>query len=435
MIKLKEIRVMNFKSFKDTGWIKLNKFNVLIGPNGSGKTNFIEFFKFLKKALVEEISPYIPYLDWWSYKNIVWKGQENLPIYCGLKFEVDGYNVLHEVVFSGAGGAFRILRETFEIKGLVKLEREGNLLRIIHDHEFVDQNADTIKRLLSGRSLNIEDILEQEITLPFDFRSLLTQSYSASYQYEENLSAIFIEYKPKTPLEKLGIIISPIIKKTNQEDFTLVETAFDVIRKDVHSYIRRFTIIRHLNIREVKSPFYPIKEELKEDCSNLMSVVYMLFEENGYKLPERIEYGIRTLFPKFRIGFERGFSGEIVLRIYEDDHVLYPPSIPDGFYKVLAILTAIELKPSILAIDEIENSLHAEALEYIIDELKNSESTVIIATHSPVVVDIVDLEDLIIVEKDEGTRLRRVEEPEKVREELEELGITPSESWLYGGKL
>jgi predicted ATPase len=166
-----------------------------------------------------------------------------------------------------------------------------------------------------------------------------------------------------------------------------------------------------------------------------MSVVYTLFEENGYKLPERIEYGIRTLFPKFRIGFERGFSGEIVLRIYEDDHVLYPPSIPDGFYKVLAILTAIELKPSILAIDEIENSLHAEALEYVIDELKDSESTVIIATHSPVVVDIVDLEDLIIVEKDEGTRLRRVEEPEKVREELEELGITPSESWLYGGKL
>jgi AAA15 family ATPase/GTPase len=62
MIKLKEI--INFKSFKDTEWSKLNKFNVLIGPNRSGKTNFIEFFKFLKKALVEEISPCMPYLDW-----------------------------------------------------------------------------------------------------------------------------------------------------------------------------------------------------------------------------------------------------------------------------------------------------------------------------------------------------------------------------------
>jgi len=117
MIKLNEIRVMNFKSFKDTGWIKLNEFNVLIGPNGSGKTNFIEFFKFLRKALVEEISPYVPYLDWWSYKNIVWKGRENLPIYCGLRFEVGEYDVFYDVTFSGAGGAFKILKETFGLRG------------------------------------------------------------------------------------------------------------------------------------------------------------------------------------------------------------------------------------------------------------------------------------------------------------------------------
>lgn len=102
-------------------------------------------------------------------------------------------------------------------------------------------------------------------------------------------------------------------------------------------------------------------------------------------------------------------------------------------YKVLSTLAAVELSPSLLAVDEIENSLHKESLEYILDELKECESTVIVTTHSPLVVDIVKLEDLLIVEKTgEGTVLNRVRGPEKVRRKLAELKITQSESWLYG---
>jgi len=430
-LELNSVRIMNFKSFKDPGEeIRLNKFNVLIGPNGSGKTNFIEFFKFLRKALVEESAPYAPYLDWWSYKNIVWRGDETLPIYCGLKFKIEDYDVFYDVAFSGAGGAFRILKETFEIKGLVRLEREGSLLRILHDWEFVEQNRDTIKELLSGTSLKIEDILKQEISLPIDFRILLLPPLGLSYSYVNDLAVTRLHYKPETPLEKDMIVISPIKEQTQ-----VYIPLFDYIRDKIKSYIDRITILKCLNLNAIKSSFYPIDERLAEDCSNLMGVLYMLFEKNGYRLPERIEYAVKSLFPRFRIGFERGVRGELVIKIYENDHELYPPCIPDGFYKVLAILTAIELKPSILVIDEIENSLHAEALEYIIDELKNSDATVIVATHSPVVVDIVDLEDLVLVEKNEETRLRRIEEPDKVREELENLGITPSESWLYSGKL
>lgn len=102
-------------------------------------------------------------------------------------------------------------------------------------------------------------------------------------------------------------------------------------------------------------------------------------------------------------------------------------------YKLLAILAAIELKPTLLAIDEIENSLYAEALEYVIDELRNSKTTVIVATHSPVVVDMVKFEELLIAERTvEGTLLKRIEEPEKLRKKLMEIGVTQSESWIYG---
>lgn len=44
---IKKIRVSNFKSFKDLE-IELGNFNVLIGANASGKSNFIQIFKFLR---------------------------------------------------------------------------------------------------------------------------------------------------------------------------------------------------------------------------------------------------------------------------------------------------------------------------------------------------------------------------------------------------
>ena len=111
-----------------------------------------------------------------------------------------------------------------------------------------------------------------------------------------------------------------------------------------------------------------------------------------------------------------------------------PWSLPEGFYKVLAILTALELKPSLLIIDEIENSLHPETLETIIDEIKDSGIQTILTTHSPAVVDIVEPEDLVLVERgEEGESVvRRVEDPEEVKAHLREIGITLSERWLYG---
>ena len=44
---IKTIRVKNFKSFKDVE-VHLGNFNVLIGANASGKSNFIHLIEFLR---------------------------------------------------------------------------------------------------------------------------------------------------------------------------------------------------------------------------------------------------------------------------------------------------------------------------------------------------------------------------------------------------
>ncbi len=44
---IKKIKVTNFKSFGNLE-IELGNFNVLIGPNAAGKSNFVHIFEFLR---------------------------------------------------------------------------------------------------------------------------------------------------------------------------------------------------------------------------------------------------------------------------------------------------------------------------------------------------------------------------------------------------
>ena len=56
---IKSVEIQNFKSIKDSGVIELNNINILIGANGSGKSNFIKFLYFLKKISDEELRIYL----------------------------------------------------------------------------------------------------------------------------------------------------------------------------------------------------------------------------------------------------------------------------------------------------------------------------------------------------------------------------------------
>ncbi len=58
-MKIDSITIQNFKSIKEAQ-IDLNKgINVLIGPNGVGKTNFIQFFRMLNNIIEKNLQNYV----------------------------------------------------------------------------------------------------------------------------------------------------------------------------------------------------------------------------------------------------------------------------------------------------------------------------------------------------------------------------------------
>lgn len=59
MVELDSITVKGFKSIASIEDLKLGPINVLIGANGSGKSNFIEVFSFLNAIREGRLQRYV----------------------------------------------------------------------------------------------------------------------------------------------------------------------------------------------------------------------------------------------------------------------------------------------------------------------------------------------------------------------------------------
>ena len=434
-MKVKQIKIGNFKSLRDAK-IDLGQFNAIVGENATGKTNLVDAFLLLKKIYVEhDINPFS---YWWGYNNAVWKGKEELPIifefYFETKIDKKTYTGSFSTVFTGIGGRFEIVRESLKIDGILTLEKEGEHLTIKREREYVDKLWEEIKE---------EKVLAKKWK-PFAAIAISRKSIDVS---RKNKLIRQIEKHPTKSIfnvikrEFESIIVNLPFYELPPKLFPSLESFPSLKREekllqDILCNIYKLifeTVILKLNSKEIKRPSPARKEEtLFEDGSNLNTVLYNLFLRQN-RIPESIISAFSYLFPNIEIKFSLTDDQRVYVRVFENGLELPPPCIADGLYKILAILTALELKPSILIIDELENSVHPRALEYIFDEFKNSESIVIITTHSPVIVDMTDLKDLILVEKVMGeTHFKRLKRPEDVKKRLKKAGITYSEGWLYG---
>jgi predicted ATPase len=450
MMKLKKIEIKNFKSLKDCS-IDFRDFNVVVGSNASGKTNLVELFKLLSKIYVDR-EPF-PFLDWWGYDNVVWDRKEELPITVKLFFESNGYDFSSETVFTGVGGKFQILKEVLEIEGILTLDKEGEWVRVKHNVQFFKAAWEKLEQSEEAKQAPFvqflesekEDLMEQSVKVSKEDSSCNVFGWSKMATYSGNLALTHVSYQRQPAQQHPLLVLEPSTREERRAgaeggeriEFGTTPLTWYVERK-IREFIGKITILSGLNIREMKEPHKQRKEvSISEDGSNVCNILYNLFLKEN-KIPDRVDSLMPYIFPDTSLRFELMPDGRILMKVFEKYAMgrlleLYPPGISDGFYKVLTVLTALESEPSLLVVDEVENSLHAKALELIIDELKENECMTILTTHSPVVVDMVTPEDLILVEKgDEGSVFRKTEKPEEVRKELSEAEITLSGKWLYG---
>lgn len=431
---IKKIRAKNFKSLRDIE-ISLNQLNVLVGPNGAGKTNCVELFKFILDCIRPIGFPHYPFLDWQGYNNIVWKGEENLPVSFGFNLEVEKYDIAYDGVVSGGGGQFRFMEEKFKVDKILECSRYAGKVELIYNDDFITNISSRYNEIFGSvgmpyrKDFQIEDIKHQVIEeFPLNRSILNWQGWGATYS--RDMKYAMVNLTPVSMMGKSLNLLCPTIGAPNSpmpgqiRPFMLLSSQ-DLLPANEIIFLRQtnYSIVKQPN------PFQPMVYNLAPDGQGLINLLFQWHSSNG--IPQRIEYALKELFPGWQMIFEITSDGRIAMKVKVGNVTFNPPSLPDGFYRLLVILAAIELRPKLLIIDEIENSLHLKILQYLMDTFKTCESTIVLTTHSPLIVDLVQPEDLIIFNREDfETQIRRVKDAKEIRKMLVKLNVSLSESWL-----
>lgn len=142
-MSIKRIEVRNFKSFEELK-IDPGKFNVIIGANASGKSNFVHIFEFLRDITSSGLNNAISMQGGVEYlRNMNIGASEPLSIkvvfdpgfeWLGWIKGIKTYEVIYEFAlrFNKRGSGFRIVKDELRQKCKflkLKLERKGKKLK------------------------------------------------------------------------------------------------------------------------------------------------------------------------------------------------------------------------------------------------------------------------------------------------------------------
>lgn len=466
-VLVRRLIIRNFKSIRELELGLSTGLNVLVGANAAGKTNVLEAVAFMRRALVDaaEKVPYRPHVPgYWSGLDVVYGRDSSSIVELGIGLSyywLSGEEWMETGVILVAGLAYNAGSDTLEpvyYRVRIGLGEEyteamvgGNGVRVVMPSRLLVEARSRAAGIEAGLiSGSLQDILGKYSI--GDGRAWLDIGWGAeppkpllprplgspSLRFAECREGVCIGAERSLWLKDFYVYAFRARRVEEPRGLALRQlpappSPLTALSGIVPQALSSVVLLRHPDIGAISEPArFTGSDRLDERARNLAEVLLTLQSRRG-RLPERIERALRELFPDTRIWVESRF-GSVVL-VGEEGGVELPPAcMPDGLIKLVAIMLAAELGPSVLLIDELENSMHAKLLEYVVDELNTLPVPVIVATHSPIVVDLVEPGRVLVARKEpgRGTTVKRVGNIDELRKRLSEEGIALSDHIVYG---
>ena len=368
---INRIAVRNFRSLRNIE-LDLGPLTVLVGPNGTGKSNLIDVLRFVD--------------------SFAWKANE-------LEEEVDARGGWHELIWGG--------------------QRDSDLEVNV---EFARESAYsvTLRTPVDGGTVADAESLSVNGGSPLVERrggTVLLRGTDVGHM-DGRHSVVTLVSSSDPPSEPLGWrhLLQPELPKWRSPDWSF----YDLIPGETRGpkpITRAYRLdIAGSNLATVVHTLFSDGHPALDDALDFLRGCVPTVE--------------RLVSPIFGEG-----QTYVALAERGVPHPVGSWGLSDGTLLALAIAVALVTPkpPDLICLESPEAGIHPRMLEAIADLLKSAsaETQVIVTTHSPYLLRWLPHDDFVVVEKTEGaTALRPLRGDQDIRELVEELGA--GEAWYAG---
>ncbi len=360
---IKEIKITNFYSFhRETIKISPNT-NILIGINGSGKSNFLKILKLLKEGVAG----------------------------VGLKKHIiDNLGGFDNCFFKGNNGDdLNTISIEFTFEG-DKISPQNYGFRFTDDIIY----QITLVKSSSLSNYYIQEKIENDKGFVYlDFTNGIGH---LTEKKTRNNKTHLVKYEDYDPQEL-------VMREVSDTDRYFALTTLKKAIKDIVVYDYFDTTPKS----PIRRPMLPTSEKrLISDGTNLPQIL------NTIKINHKPQYRkiaemLNEVNPNFS-GFDFNFLGGNIELMLEENNLnssIHVSNISDGTLRYLCLLSILynPERGSIICIDEPEVGLHPDMVLNIANAIKEAaeNSTIIISTHSENLLNYFNIEDVRVFEKDE----------------------------------
>lgn len=398
MVTITEVRANNFLSLQNVV-LTLKPLNVLVGPNGAGKTNLLKLFQFLGEVARSDLVPAID--SFGGFENLRFRGgpARSRVVSVGVSGIITKYaSVNAPDVYS-----LRFWEQPF-LRGPDRRE-----MRMIQRTEriLLKRTAGRGRRIeLTGGSVDVEDL---------QAGAQIGTSQRVSVQPSSSGLAI---------LRRLG----------RQYDAGQVEALAEIFEE-----LRLFEV----DVEAVRRPSSTNEPWwLRADASNLAAFLQWMEEHESPSFVRLCE-DVRYVLPGFE-GFhfvQVGGSSESVRVDIKERHLRGSTPLSRASFGTIRSIALFAMlhdpnPPKLTCLEEVDHGLHPYALDRLVERLREASqrTQIVVATHSPALVNRLQPEDLVVFERDPDSGATRIIniEPKLIRTMQTDSGYGLGELWFSG---
>lgn len=388
---LKSVCVKNFKSFKKLN-VELNRSNIIIGPNASGKSNFIEIFKFIRDICHFGLSNAISIQGGTQYlRNINIGSKEPLSVSIMLEGQ-DNRIIKKDKMIYG----MKTTSVSYEFE--LKFKSKGSNYEIIKDQmtlycDFVKLNKN------KGKIKETNNLGNGKIIISAEKKTV-------------NVST---DVPKDVPISKIDII-PPFF-----EDLRAGKDKQLLLSASIFYCPQLYSIFNYMSVYDF-DPKLPKKAtpitgkiDLEEDGSNLSIVLNDIIANRERK--RKLTNIVKDILPFVEDLDVEKFADKSFLfklkEVHSQNQYIPASLISDGTINITALITALYFgKEELIILEEPERNIHPQLISKVQEMIKDAseKKQIIVTTHNPQFLKNVRYGDIYLIAKD-GEGFSKITKP------------------------